>query len=331
MLPEAFRVNRFQLTLTPTAPLHLPAFHGATLRGGFGYAFKRAVCVARNHDCGQCLLKTQCAYAVMFETSPPPGSQQLRTLSDVPRPFVLEPPSGARRDYAAGEPLEVGLVLVGRALDYLPYFVFTFQQLGETGLGRERVPFELSRVAVGSSQSAGGSGQEADGSSGATLYEASAGVLRDPPAPITGPDLCNPKSEIPNLQSEITLRFVTPTHLKIAGKPSRDLAFRDFMAALLRRLSSLCYFHCGVELELPFRDLLAQAERVETADSRLEWVEQHRFSTRQHQLVHADGAVGEITYTGELSPFLPFLLAGEIVHVGKGCVFGRGKYRLDPS
>jgi hypothetical protein len=32
--------------------------------------------------------------------------------------------------------LEFGLVLIGRAIDHLPYFLFSFEQLGRMGLGR---------------------------------------------------------------------------------------------------------------------------------------------------------------------------------------------------
>ena len=40
------------------------------------------------------------------------------------------------------------------------------------------------------------------------------------------------------------------------------------------------------------------------------------------------GLVGEAVYEGDLSPFLPILAAGELVHVGKSTVFGNGLYRI---
>jgi len=41
------------------------------------------------------------------------------------------------------------------------------------------------------------------------------------------------------------------------------------------------------------------------------------------------GFQGTVTYTGYFDPFLPFLLLGQHVHVGKGTVYGLGKYTLE--
>jgi len=64
----------------------------------------------------------------------------------VPRPFVIEPPNDGRTHYPAGSALEFGLVLIGRGIDHLPYFLFGFEQLGRMGLGRQHTPARLERV-----------------------------------------------------------------------------------------------------------------------------------------------------------------------------------------
>jgi CRISPR/Cas system endoribonuclease Cas6 (RAMP superfamily) len=40
------------------------------------------------------------------------------------------------------------------------------------------------------------------------------------------------------------------------------------------------------------------------------------------------GFVGQVSYYGDIDEFLTILRLGEIVHVGKACTFGMGKYQI---
>src|SRR5205823_10603773 len=136
---------RVTLRLLDDAPL--PAYKGAMLRGGFGYAFQRAACPQPCWGRSQsCAVATLCPYRWVFETPHPPNVPHLHDLQDVPRPFVIEPPMDERTQYAAGDVLEFGLTLIGRGIDYLPYFIYGFEQLGKMGLGRHHTQARLERV-----------------------------------------------------------------------------------------------------------------------------------------------------------------------------------------
>src|SRR5262249_47714982 len=101
---------------------------------------------------------------------------------------------------------------------------------------------------------------------------------------------------------------------------------------LLRRLSSLMYFHCGRELAVDFRGLIEQASTGRTASSELRWHEQGRFSGRQRRHIAMGGLVGAVGSTRADREWWrtcwPLLAAGEWVHVGKGAVMGLGKFSL---
>src|SRR3990167_8020011 len=120
----------FVFHLRATTELHLPPYKGSTLRGGFGVAFKDTVCVMDHRDCNRCILRFKCAYPYIFDTPVPEDSTRMRKYQTVPHPFVIEPPLESRQLYKPNEPLTFGLTLIGKAVEYLPYFIYTFERLG---------------------------------------------------------------------------------------------------------------------------------------------------------------------------------------------------------
>lgn len=313
-----FVCARYRLVAVPQTSIRLNAFAGATLRGGFGHVFKRTVCVWPPGECAKCLLKHTCSYPYIFETAPPPGAEKLRGLEQIPRPFVIEPPAAAGRTYAAGERFEFGLVLVGRGIDYLPYFVLTFQQLGQAGLGADKGQYEVAEV-------------HAEGVGGwERIYEAG-GALATAGRPVRAADLAEAAGGFGSRR--LRIRFLTPARIRSDGAIRSRLTFQDLIRALLRRLSSLCYFHCGGELPVDFKGLIERAAEVRTVESSLCWHQLERFSGRQYRRIEMGGVEGTVTFESAdaetWKPYLPLLLAGEWVHVGKGAVMGLGRMRVE--
>ena len=314
--------GRYQFVLQSISTVRLSAFAGATLRGGFGHVFKHTVCVWPPGDCPRCLLRNTCAYPYAFETALPPTTEKLRGVEQIPRPFVIEPPEGGRAAHVPGERFDFRLVLVGRGIEYLPYFVFTFTELGRVGLGAGGGQFTVVEI-------------HREGLEGSRcIYTVNEGVLREAHEPITVAQLL---AAVRNSQSSrrFTVHFLTPARIRSDGSMRLQLSFQDLVRALLRRLSSLCYFHCGFELQVDFKGLIEKAAAVRTVASNLAWRSQDRFSGRQQQRIDMGGVVGAITFEAadeeQLAPYLPLLMAGEWVHVGKGCVMGLGKYRVEAS
>jgi hypothetical protein len=129
--------------------------------------------------------------------------------------------------------------------------------------------------------------------------------------------------------NSLTLRFLTPTRLVYGGALTDSLDFHVLLRVLLRRLSNLAYFHCGTDLQLDFRGLIAAAGQIQTVASRLRWYDWERYSSRQDARMKMGGLLGQVTYAGDLQLFLPLLRLGSHVHVGKGTSFGLGKYVLE--
>ena len=133
---QNFRIAQFEFLIKSLDTLHLPEYKGSALRGGFGHAFRKVVCALRSKECPECLLREKCIYSYVFETPPPADTRLMRKYPSAPHPFVLTPPLEDDRIYEAGETLRFQLTLIGKAIDYLPYFLYTFEELGKMGLGK---------------------------------------------------------------------------------------------------------------------------------------------------------------------------------------------------
>jgi hypothetical protein len=144
---DSLRLGLFRFTIAPVQPLEVPAVNkGNMLRGAFGHAFRRLCCIPRCKDAQVCLLGPTCPYKAVFEPSPPPGADRLSKNQDIPRPFVFRASQTHKTRFLGGERFEFDLVLIGRALDFLPYFVLSFRELAAEGLGLNRARCSLERV-----------------------------------------------------------------------------------------------------------------------------------------------------------------------------------------
>jgi hypothetical protein len=314
--PEALRLGVLRLTLVPSQMLQLPALDkGSVLRGALGYALKDSVCFqADRRACTPCTLGNLCPYGYLYETRPPEDDIAAGTQQDVPHPFVLQPPLSRRTLYQPGQPLRFDLVLVGRGIRYLPYFLEAFRRLGRRGMGRGRARFELSSAEMVHPLTGAATpvyGEEVDA---ASARDRSIGYAEVEAAAAAMPS------------GEIVVDFLSPARLKHRSQYVRPV-FPVLIRRLLDRLECLSSHHCGREWRTDFRGIVAAAERVESFIE-VRKVDRQRYSTRQQQSMNLYGFVGRATYRGDLVPFRPLLALGELLHVGKAVTFGNGRYAI---
>ena len=315
----SFRLATFTFRLMSKATFALPAYKGSMLRGAFGHTFKRVVCMNRSGTCRDCAYPETCPYAYIFETPPPDDTAMLRKYPHAPHPYVIEPSLDEQRIYHAGDALVFRLVLIGKAIDYLPYFIYTFDELAKSGLGRQKGTCVLEEVAS----------PAADGVD-VVIFSGAQRVFRNLYRVVRMADI-QEQAKAHAGRETLTLTFHTPTRLTFGGRLVERPEFHMFARTLLRRISTLAYFHCGERLEVDFRGLIDAATRVGIAESDARWVELTRYSSRQQTELMMGGFQGSVTYAGHFDPFLPFLLLGQHVHVGKGTVYGLGKYVVDEA
>jgi hypothetical protein len=312
-------VLRARLTYRLLAATTLPAYKGALLRGGFGYAFQRACCTeACWRREAPCSLETLCPYRWVFETPHPPDIAHLHDLHDVPRPFVIEPPLDHKRQYAAGESLEFGLILIGRGVDYLPYFLHSFEQLGHVGLGRTMARAQLERVEA----------LPPFRPVGVPIYR-DGRLEQGFELPLLSLDtLIERAAELP---ADLHIELPTPLRVKTRGQFIDSFDIAAIVQAVCWRINALSVFHGPGLWNTDYRPLVTAARDVRIGKAELHWVDWERTSTRTDRSMKLGGIVGQASLYDVPVAVRAALLAANVLHVGKACVFGHGRVEVGGS
>ena len=296
---------RFHLTVG--REFRLPAYKGAIFRGGFGQVFREITCITRAPTCDGCLHRSACGYSRVFETPVIHGEFEILTkYTNAPHPFVLTPPLDERTVLPEASSLILDLLLINSAREWFPHFIFVFDELGRKG--RYGGPYRIERV---SSLVHGG-----------VVFDGSARKIVREPATLIWPT----ESRVAR---RVQVDFITPLRMRTKSQYNTRPDFVEFIHALLGRLHLLTAIYGRQSTDRDWmRDLLAMADVIKTDAQEFRVFRWERTSGRDHRRIAMDGVIGNLTASGDLTPFLPVLRAGEFLHVGSGTSMGLGKYRV---
>jgi len=125
---------------------------------------------------------------------------------------------------------------------------------------------------------------------------------------------------------EVSLCFDTPLQIRTSGAGVVwSLSFEVLMRNIIRRMRMLGVAEIPVAQE---SDLLRKANDIAVISNSLKPYYMERYSNRKKARLSLSGLTGTVTFSGELSEFMPFLRAGELLHVGKACPMGLGHYSI---
>ena len=304
---------RFFCSLETNASL--PPYKGSTFRGVFGRALKKVVCALKRQECGQCLLKQRCVYALVFETSKAIEAPEGSRIVSPPHPFVIEPPLTTETEFSKGASFDFNLLLFGELNNSLPYFIYAFDQMGKIGIGKKidgkRGRFVLKEVRH----------------KGQIVYS-------DADQKLNATDSLK-RLSIPTAtdysENGFRLRLIleTPLRLKFENRLKADLPFHVLVRAMLRRISSLLNCYGDGEPPLDYRGLVKRAETIRIVDTNLSWFDWKRYSHRQDKSMLMGGMAGSVTYKGNIGEYLPLIEFCSKVHLGKQTSFGLGKIKTE--
>ena len=311
----------WRLSARVQSEMRLSCHPGSQLAGALGRALRQAHCtgaVAANGephcaaDSPACGAWPPCVYGELIRSQTQTAAGKVR---DVPRPLIVCPLDGPRQPYRAGEPFGFDITLVGEGIARFAEVRAALESCGEWGVG-DNYRDGGGRFAIESARALGGA------------RPAPFALASEQTQPVEWNRIVERAAGLRGRALRVEL--VRPLRLL---KPGADAPLHadnfDFMAfwlALSRRLQDLAFFHGAGKLDLPF--LENGAVRVTGSDLR-QW-KVARYSGTQNREIDASGLLGSFSIEGEFEPLLPYLVAGEWLHVGKNTDLGDGRFHLAP-
>jgi hypothetical protein len=307
----------------------LPEYLGSTVRGTFGQELRARSCLESRPPCAACRQPDRCAAGALFGdpadgngsaqplgvTHPAASQSRGGSGGDQLRPYILVSPPWRSQAYQPGEVIRVGLTLVGRARVWLPQVRSALAGVGTRGLGVDRRPWALVRIAaVGPDMNP------------VEVDRANADARLAFPQ-LAGPELL---AKAPPPAGQARLVFLTPADLKSHGQRVDRLDGASLFLRLIRRIGTLAEGFCSPPLDRPFdyHPLADLARQVVVADQQVSTVRWDRYSGRQGTKHPLSGLVGQALVTNIPDPLWPYLILGQWVHVGKAASFGHGRYAV---
>ncbi|MDY0212083.1 MAG: CRISPR system precrRNA processing endoribonuclease RAMP protein Cas6 [Desulfuromonadaceae bacterium] len=248
----------------------------------------------------------------LFEPSLPADPLALKRYQKGAPGFVLSPTATRSGHYVKGEILQLEVILFGDVHVKVLPLIEAFSTLGSAGLRLDSGRFELERV---TSSDAAGVFSEVWSKHGAQNCQnvplLDLGWWLEGQARVCG---------------QFELVFNTPARLLTGGKPMFAPNFKRLYPFVLRRVTSMLYMHCGVELD----PLLFEMPDLTCTANKLYWHDWRELRGDVGASNPLGGVCGSLHMCGDITGvILSLLQLGSIMNLGKNAAFGAGSYRLD--
>lgn len=281
----------------------LPEEKVSALRGGMGEMLLRQNCI-RDRDCGVCPYVDECLVHRVFYTKMEKRPPFMKGEDSIGYLIECE---NVQTSFPEGESLFFYLTLFGKAIVNFAQYLQAFYQLGMVGLGGEHARYVIDEVI------------NQDGLP--ILCEGQVFPFNCRSGTLYGYAM-ERMEELRKRGMEGKIVFHTPLTLKYRGEFIQEFVPEAIFAALSRRIMMMDYF-AGVYEDGPeFADcpiVLKQKARRKTV---------RRYSSTQNSRVELKGIEGYVYFEDIPEGYLPYLLAGELIHIGKNSSFGFGRYRV---
>jgi hypothetical protein len=231
-------------------------------------------------------------------------------------PFIVDPLKLHKEEYAPGGLLTLEIVFPGDGVRNAGTFARLLISLGAIGLFKKAGRFEIETICALTQQD----DWQSVWSAGDDLERVSMPII-------------NVKWLIEKnvaVDQPLLLNFVSPARLLKKNRPLFKAKFIDIFPFILRRVTSVLYSCCQLELNLDVARLINDAQTVCSQKNLLVWKD-WRHLDADHGVQGVGGISGSLTLDAGLTEDLRVLLyLAELFNIGKGASYGAGRFILEP-
>lgn len=125
--------------------------------------------------------------------------------------------------------------------------------------------------------------------------------------------------------NKVIINFKSPVSLQSSAI---KLEFKDLIRIAMTRFRSIQNIS-SEEYTFSYQELIDKAKEIKTMNKKIEYVNLFRYSTKHNTRNKAPCIIGEITYEGDLRPFVDILKYAELFNIGKWTTMGLGKVEVE--
>lgn len=279
----------------------LPKNKVSALRGGMGEMLLRGNCI-KDRKCEKCDFEKECIVRRTVYTKMEKKPSFMQGNDSVGYLIECE---DYETDYDAGDDLYFNLILFGKNLVYFSQYLQAFYQLGTVGLGKYQSKFFIYDIYT---------------DTGCPLLVGNEVRMDNYKYETVSQYVDRRLKRLKKNGCQYEMRFITPFTVKYQGKFIEEFQSEAIFQSLFRRILMMDYFVENYQ-ELPrlteYPLIISQTHRKCIVK---------RYSSTQDSKINLVGIKGTIRFEEMPEEYLSYLLAGELLHIGKNSSFGFGKY-----
>lgn len=281
----------------------LPEEKVSALRGGMGEMLLRQNCVS-DRICEECIFESACIVRKTMYTHMEKKPSFMQGNDSIGYLIECE---DYRTNIKAGDTVGFSLTLFGNNIVYFGQYLQAFSSLGMYGLGKNHSRYEI---------------QEIRNMYGQSILKEDMMQMEYFTPEYVSDYVERRREDLYFSECQNTIIFHTPLSLKFHGEYLQKYSAEAVMTAILRRIMMLDYF-CGIYEDYPeceeFPEIVVQRARKKRV---------YRYSSTQDSKVCLTGIEGFMVLDEIPGEYLDYILAGELLHIGKNSSFGFGRYEL---